>query len=106
MEPAPSILHAIAALLLVLGLISLVAWAVKRFAFGGNLLRVSANKAEKQLHVLDSLWLDARYRVVVVKNGAESHTLLLGPQQALQLNTAQLDTLQQRAKPTGLDNNA
>lgn len=98
MEPAPSILHAIAALLLVLGLIALVAWFVKRFAFGGNLMNPGGffgkDKSERQLQVVESVWLDARYRVVVVKSGAESHTLLLGPQQALQLSP----------KPTGFTN--
>lgn len=96
MEPAPSILNAIAALLLVLGLIAFIAWAIKRFAFGGNLMRPVAGKLDRQLQVVESIWLDARYRVVVVKNGADSHTLLLGPQQALQLNT----------KPTGLNDHA
>lgn len=94
MEPAPSILHAIAALLIVLGLIALVAWAFKRFAFGGNLLRPILPKADRQLEMVESIWLDARYRVVVVKDGETRHTLLLGPQQALQLT----------AKPTGLPN--
>lgn len=92
MEPAPSILHAIAALLLVLGLIALVAWCFKRFAFGGNLMRPILSKQDRQLNVVESIWLDARYRVVIVQNGTERHTLLLGPQQALQL----------AAKPTGL----
>lgn len=92
METSTSLLHAIAALLLVLGLIGLVAWLVRRFAFGGTLINPLAAKANRQLSVVESIWLDARYRVVIVQNGADRHTLLLGPQQALQLT----------AKPAGL----
>lgn len=92
METGTSILHAIAALLLVLGMISLVAWLFKRFAFGGNLLTRLPSREGRTLQVVESLWLDARYRVVIVKEGDAKHTLLLGPQEALQLG----------AKPTGL----
>lgn len=85
MEPGPSLIHALGALLLVLGLIALVAWLVKRFAFGGSLLGNLSKTSTKRLLVTESLWLDARYRLVVVKNGEDEHTLLLGPQHAMQL---------------------
>jgi flagellar protein FliO/FliZ len=88
METTPSILQAIASLLVVIGLIMLCAWAVRRFAFGGNLLKMAgvAGKTQKILTVVETLWLDARHRVVVVQDGAKQHTLLLGPNNALQLS--------------------
>ncbi|MGE3769714.1 MAG: hypothetical protein AB7G06_02050 [Bdellovibrionales bacterium] len=82
-EASPSILQAIAALLIVLGLIALAAWALKKFAFGGMTLQTA--KGTKRLQVTESLWLDARYRLVIVKDGETEHKILLGPQGALQL---------------------
>lgn len=86
-ETVPSLLQATGALLLVLGLIALVAWLFKRFAFNGQLLTRLPTRQQKKLQLAESLWLDARYRVVVLHDGTTRHTILLGPQQALQLGT-------------------
>ena len=93
---APSILQAIAALLIVLGLIFGVTWALRRFAFGqlgGNLLQ-RGPKPEKTLRIAETLWLDGRHRIVAVIDNGVHHTLLIGPGQPIQLNV-QLD-----AQPT------
>ena len=87
MDAAPSFLQAIASLLIVLGLIMLTAWVLKRFSFAGGLSAkpFTKGKPEKQLKLIESLWLDARYRVVLIESAGKQQTILLGPQQALQL---------------------
>lgn len=89
MEPAPSVFQALAALATVIGLIFLVAWVLKRFAFGDKLITSFASrkgKPERKLRITEQLWLDARYRVVVIDDHGQKRTLLLGPQQALHLS--------------------
>lgn len=57
-------LSALASLLFVLGLLGLLAWAVKRFALLPGQIRTKPG--EKQLTVLESKTLDARNRLVIV----------------------------------------
>jgi len=65
----------IAGLLFTVGLM-LAAWlAVRRFAPG--MLR-SAPNTEKRLTITDTLALDARRRMVIVRDGDTEHVLLLG----------------------------
>lgn len=85
----PSLVQAVAALLIVIGLIFLTAWLLRRFAFGGQLGRgLRQPKPGRTLSITETLWVDARHRVVTISdttNVARHYTLLIGPQQALQL---------------------
>lgn len=89
----PSLLQAIAALLIVIGLIFLTAWLLRRFAFGGQLARsLRRTSPERTLHISETLWIDARHRLITVadtSNAARRYTLLIGPQQTLQLTENQ-----------------
>lgn len=80
-----SFLQAVASLLVVIGLILLTAWVLKRFSIGGLSSNTFKPKADKRLKLVETLWLDARYRLVLVEDGVKSYTIMLGPQQALQL---------------------
>jgi len=71
------LLRAVAALIFVLGLIGAAAWAARRF---GPSLGLSAKpKAGRSLGVLESLQLDARHRLVLVRRDDRQHLLLIGP---------------------------
>jgi flagellar protein FliO/FliZ len=62
------------ALVLVLGLIALCTWVLRRFGVGG-LVRPTTGR---RLTIVDSLPLDARHRLVLVRRDDREHLLLLG----------------------------
>lgn len=63
------------ALVFVLALIALLAWLAKRFGVAGAFVRPSA---ARRLSVVESLSLDARHRLVLVRRDATEHLVLLG----------------------------
>ncbi len=62
------------ALLATLGLILAVAWGARKL----GMLQVNPN-APRRLKVSESLMLDPRHRLVIVRCDAREHLLLLGP---------------------------
>jgi flagellar protein FliO/FliZ len=62
------------ALVLVFGLIALCTWALRRFGLGGMVKPV----AGRRLAVVESLALDARHRLVLVRRDDREHLILLG----------------------------
>ena len=62
------------AFLLVLGLIALCAWALRRFGLGGAVRPMRGNR----LSVVESLILDARHRLVLIRRYDREHLVLLG----------------------------
>lgn len=62
------------AFLLVLGLIALCAWALRRFGLGGAVRPMRGNR----LSVVESLTLDARHRLVLIRRDDREHLVLLG----------------------------
>lgn len=69
-------LRFVLALVLVLGLILAMTWALKRFgvgAGGGGLL------ARRRLRTVESALIDGRHRLVLVRRDGVEHLLLVGP---------------------------
>ena len=66
------------ALLLVLGLIALAAWALRRFGPGGLGVSLGRGDRTRRLSVVESLPLDPRHRLVLVRRDDREHLLLLG----------------------------
>ena len=64
------------ALVFVLALIALLAWLAKRFGVPGALTR---QRPDRRLSVVDSLPLDSRHRLVLVRRDASEHLVVLGP---------------------------
>ena len=64
------------ALVLVLGLIAIFAWALRRFGFGGAL---RADK-RRRLQILETTPLGPRHRLVLIRRDQMEHLLLLGPE--------------------------
>ena len=64
------------ALLLVLGLIAILAWLLRRFGMGG--IMRTAN--QRRLQVVETTALGPRHRLVLVRRDRVEHLLLLGPQ--------------------------
>lgn len=70
-------LRFLGALVFVLALIALVAWAVRRYGLGGGLAGVARGRT-KRLAVVESLPLDPRRRLVLVRRDGVEHLLVLG----------------------------
>ena len=66
----------VAALLFVLGLIALTAWLARRFRVGPG----GQAGAARRLAVLETLPLDARRKLVLIRRDATEHLLLLSPE--------------------------
>lgn len=69
--------RAIFGLAFVLGLIGLVAWASRRYA-PQLMARLSAERGERRLKVIETLVLDPARRLVLVKIDDEERLILLG----------------------------
>ena len=79
-----------AALLVVLGLLGGFAIIVRRGWLPGSfpaLANLSGARQKRRLQVTESLILDPRRRVVIVKADEEEHVLLLGPERETLLTT-------------------
>jgi flagellar protein FliO/FliZ len=66
------------AFLLVLGLIALAAWTLRRFGPGGLGMSLGRSAHGRRLSVVESLPLDPRHRLVLVRRDDREHLLLLG----------------------------
>lgn len=65
------------ALAFVLGLIAALAWAARRFGFGSNFVALKGRNT--RLAVVESLMLDAKRRLVLIRRDDREHLLILGP---------------------------
>lgn len=70
------LLKAVCSFILVLGLMGLTAWAFKRSGLAGKMQSASANR---RLRVVETLAVDSRRRLMLVKRDDREHLLLLGP---------------------------
>lgn len=68
-------LRSVAALVLVLGMILGVLWLLRRFGVPGM---VPARNAARRLTVVETIALDSRRRLVLVRRDGREHLLLLG----------------------------
>ena len=68
-----SYLRFILALLLVLGLLALAAWLLRRSGYGAKLGR------SRRLAAIESLPLGPRHRLMLIRRDGTEHLLLLGP---------------------------
>ena len=69
--------RAIFGLVFVLGLIGVVAWAARRYA-PQLLARLSAERGERRMQVIETLVLDPARRMILVRIDGEERLLLLG----------------------------
>ena len=79
---AMELFRAVLALVLVLGLIGGATWAARRF---GPAMWFGARRpvSDRSLGVIESLPLDARHRLMLVRRGERRHLLLIGPNHSL-----------------------
>ncbi len=73
-------LRFILALVAVLGLIALFAWAARRFRLGG--LAGSAVRSGR-LEVVEALPIDGRQRLVLIRRDKREHLILIGQERSL-----------------------
>ncbi len=101
-------LRFLSALLVVLGLIYLLAQVARRAGLGGNLSKLGAAR-RRRLSVVDTLMLDGRRRLVLVRRDDTEHLLLLGHERDSVVEQSiippddgspDLDAEPQRASPT------
>jgi flagellar protein FliO/FliZ len=74
---AMELLRGALALVFVLGLIGGAAWAARRFA-PAALFSVKS-KNDRRLGIIESLQVDGRHRLVLVRRDEAQHLLLIGP---------------------------
>lgn len=75
-------INAFLALVFVLSLIGLSAWLLRRHG-DGRLFRSGGGTAPKRLAVLETLMIDARRRLVLVRCDKDEYLLLAGPDETL-----------------------
>ncbi|MGI9490823.1 MAG: flagellar biosynthetic protein FliO [Geminicoccaceae bacterium] len=68
-------LRFVMALAVVLGLIAIFAWLAKRFRFG-SLSGIATGSG--RLEIVESLAIDARQRLMIIRCGNHEHLLLIG----------------------------
>ncbi len=67
-------LHFALALLLVLGLIAILAWVLRRFGFGGAL----RGDNRRRVQIIETTPLGPRHRLILIRRDQTEHLLLLG----------------------------
>jgi flagellar protein FliO/FliZ len=70
------LMQAVIALVLVLALIGLLAWLIRRFGGGGRGLRTRTNR--RRLVVVEVAPIDSKRRLVLVRRDETEHLVLLG----------------------------
>ena len=80
---ALDLVKAALALLFVLGLIGGLAWGLKRAGALPGLARARAGGKTRRLELSETLPLDGRYRLALVRRDGREHLLLLGPNEGL-----------------------
>lgn len=83
-DPQLSYLRFILALVLVLGLIALLAYAARRLGFAA---RSTNRRGGRRLAISEILAVDARRRLVLFRRDDVEHLVLLGPTQDLLIET-------------------
>jgi flagellar protein FliO/FliZ len=83
-DPQLSYLRFILALVLVLGLIALLAYAARRLGFAA---RSTGGRGGRRLAISEILAVDARRRLVLFRRDDVEHLVLLGPTQDLLIET-------------------
>lgn len=83
-DPQLSYIRFILALVLVLGLIALLAYAVRRLGFAA---RSTGARGGRRLGISEILAIDARRRLVLLRRDNVEHLVLLGPTQDLLIET-------------------
>lgn len=88
MEPI-SYLRFITSLVLVLGLILAVLWAVRRWGpgMGSALARPGAKGRRRRLAMVETMMVDNRRRLVLVRRDGREHLLLIGGTQDVVVET-------------------
>lgn len=76
-------------LLITLGLLAVLAWAAKRH----DLLKpLRGERTGRRLAVVETLTIDARRRLALVRWGGREHLVLLGAEQALLIESRDAET--------------
>lgn len=71
------LLRFLVALIFVLGLIGLLAWAARRFGIGGRVAVRSGRR--RRMAIVEATAVDAKRRLVLVRRDDVEHLILLGP---------------------------
>jgi len=86
------------ALLLVVGLILLMTWALRRFSLVPGL---AGPRKNSRLSIAETLPLDPKRRLVLVRDGAQEHLLLIGGDNDLLIRTGDSQAAQVAPDGTG-----
>lgn len=84
-----ALLRSLGALALVLGLLAVGAWGVRRYGTGALRLALPGGAGgadERRLHLVERLALDPRRALLLVRHDTREHLILLSGDQALRLD--------------------
>lgn len=84
MEPT-AYLRVIVSLVLVVGLMLAVLWALRRFNIGGMVARPSSRR---RLAVVETMAVDSRRRLILVRRDGVEHLLMIGGAQDVVIERA------------------
>lgn len=79
-----SMVKFIGAFVFVIGAMFLLSWALKRAGIAGHIMRTGQ---KRRLQLVESMPVDARRRVVLIKRDDREHLVLLGPDHAAVIET-------------------
>lgn len=74
----------VAAFVLVIGLVLLLAWLAKRFRIGTF---PTGGTGSSRLEIVESLAIDTRQRLLIVRRDQREHLLLIGPERSQVVET-------------------
>lgn len=86
--PSTEWLRALFALIFVVGLIWLIGYAMRRYGWKLGMPVAPLNKAERRLKIVESLNLDAKNRLLLIKRDNTEHLVILNNDTASVIETS------------------
>lgn len=88
MIPSPDLLRAILSLAFVIGLIWLFGRLVRRYGWKLGMPTAPPSKAPRRLQIVESLNLDARNRVILIRRDAVEHLIIVNAENTNVIETS------------------
>ena len=82
MNPSIDLLRAVFALAFVIGLIWLFGYAIRRYGWKFGMPIAPPTKAQRRLQIVESLNLDAKNRLVLIRRDATEHLVIVNAETA------------------------
>lgn len=88
MTSSPDLLRAIFSLIFVIGMIWLLGYAIRRYGWKFGMPIAPPVKTQRRLQIVESLNLDAKNRLILIKRDDVEHLVMVNPENSLVIETA------------------